>query len=207
AFQRKKGKFDLADQGTICLDEIGEMSPYLQAKLLRVVENKEFERLGGTQKIKVDTKIISTTNRNLKEAIEKGSFREDLFFRLAQAYIHIPPLRERKEDIEILIDKVLLDISKDTGNEVTMEKDVREMLFNYEWPGNVRELINVIKRASAMCDNYHITIDDMPLHIKSHQIKGDYRLQTKSYSDMTLDEAMSELEKKMLIDALKRTKG
>lgn len=207
AFQRKQGKIELAHKGTVCLDEIGEMSPYLQAKLLRVVENREFERLGGTNKITVDTKIISTTNRDIKEAIKDGIFREDLFFRLAQTYIFIPPLRERKEDIDILIDRVLFDISKETGSDVTMEKDVREILLNYHWPGNVRELINVVKRASAMCDNYHITIEDLPLHLKPLQIKGDYRLQIKTYSDMTLDDAITELERKMIEDALKRTKG
>lgn len=207
ALQKKTGKFELADKGTICLDEIGEMSPYLQAKLLRVVENKEFERLGGISKIKIDTKIISTTNRNLKEAIEKGTFREDLFFRLAQVYIHVPPLRERKEDIEILIDKVVFELSGSTGSEITMNRDVKELLLNYNWPGNVRELINVIKRSSAICDNNHITIDDLPLHLKPHQIKGNYTLQSKPYSDMTLDEAISELEKRMIEDALKKTKG
>ncbi len=202
ALQKKQGKFELADRGSICLDEIGEMTPYLQAKLLRVVENKEFERLGATNKIKIDAKIISTTNKNLKEAIKNGAFREDLFFRLAQVYIHIPPLRERKEDIDVLVDKVLLDISKDTGVMVSMDKDVRELFINYSWPGNVRELINVIKRASAMCDNNHITVDDLPLHMK-----GNYRLEMQYYSDMSLDEAISSLEKKMIEEALKKTRG
>ncbi len=207
AFQRKQGKLELAHRGTICLDEIGEMSPYLQAKLLRVVENREFERLGGTNKITVDTKIISTTNKNLKEAIKNGDFREDLFFRLAQAYIYIPPLRERKEDIDIFIDKLILDLSKEGGTTITIENNARELLLNYTWPGNIRELINVIKRASAMCDNYHITIDDLPLHLKSFSSKLDYRLQVQSYSDMTLDEAISELEKKMIKEALKKARG
>lgn len=207
ALQKKQGKFELADRGSICLDEIGEMTPYLQAKLLRVVENKEFERLGATNKIKIDAKIISTTNKNLKEAIKNGAFREDLFFRLAQVYIHIPPLRERKEDIDVLVDKVLLDISKDTGVMVSMDKDVRELFINYSWPGNVRELINVIKRASAMCDNNHITVDDLPLHLKPLHMKGNYRLEMQYYSDMSLDEAISSLEKKMIEEALKKTKG
>ncbi len=207
AFQKKQGKFELANRGTICLDEIGDMSPYLQAKILRVVENREFERLGGTNRITIDTKIISTTNKNLKEAIKKGDFREDLFFRLAQTYIYIPPLRERKEDIDIFIDKLLLDISKEIGSPITIENNVRELLLNYTWPGNIRELINVIKRASVMCDNYHISIDDLPLHLKSFNTQLDYRLQVQSYSDMTLDEAISELEKKMIIEALKKAKG
>ncbi|HOJ43615.1 MAG TPA: sigma-54 dependent transcriptional regulator [Syntrophorhabdaceae bacterium] len=207
AFQKKQGKFELADRGSICLDEIGEMSPYLQAKLLRVVENREFERLGGTDKITIDAKIISTTNKNLEEAIKNGTFREDLFFRLAQFYIHIPPLRERKEDIDLLVDKVLFDISKDTGVMITMEKDVRELFLSYSWPGNVRELINVIKRASAMCHNNHITVDDLPLHLKPLYMKGNYRLEMQHYSDMSLDEAISELEKKMIEEALKKTKG
>ncbi|MDI9556732.1 MAG: sigma-54 dependent transcriptional regulator [Pseudomonadota bacterium] len=202
AVQSKQGKFELANGGTIVLDEIGEMSPYLQAKLLRVIEAKEIERLGDIKKRKIDVRILATTNRALEVEIKEGRFREDLYYRLAQIHLIIPPLRERREDILVLTDKLLLDISKDSGNLVSIADDAKRLLLNYPWPGNVRELINVIKRAAIMCDNNRITLDDLPLHLR-----GEQPLASISYSDKSLDEAISELEKRMIIDALKKTRG
>ena len=202
AVQSKQGKFELANGGTIVLDEIGEMSPYLQAKLLRVIEAKEIERLGDVKKRKIDVRILATTNRALEVEIKEGRFREDLYYRLAQIHLIIPPLRERREDILVLTDKLLLDISKDSGNLVSIADDAKRLLLNYPWPGNVRELINVIKRAAIMCDNNRITLDDLPLHLR-----GEQPLASISYSDKSLDEAISELEKRMIIDALKKTRG
>jgi len=202
AVQSKQGKFELANGGTIVLDEIGEMSPYLQAKLLRVIEAKEIERLGDIKKRKIDVRILATTNRALEVEIKEGRFREDLYYRLAQIHLIIPPLRERREDILVLTDKLLLDISKDSGNLVSIADDAKRLLHNYPWPGNVRELINVIKRAAIMCDNNRITLDDLPLHLR-----GEQPLASISYSDKSLDEAISELEKRMIIDALKKTRG
>jgi DNA-binding NtrC family response regulator len=202
AVQQKQGKFELADGGTIILDEIGEMSPYLQAKLLRVIETKELERLGDIKKRKIDARIIATTNKELVKEIKEGRFREDLYFRLAQIHISVPPLRERKEDIPALMDSYLLNISKDAGAFFNISKDVWNLFLEYDWPGNVRELVNAIKRAAIMCDGNQITLDDLPLHLK-----GDYRLEGKAYSDTLLDDAISALEKRMVIDALKKTKG
>lgn len=202
AVQSKQGKFELANGGTIVLDEIGEMSPYLQAKLLRVIEAKEIERLGDIKKRKIDVRILATTNRALEVEIKEGRFREDLYYRLAQIHLIIPPLRERREDILVLTDKLLLDISKDSGNLVSIADDAKRLLLNYPWPGNVRELINVIKRAAIMCDNNRITLDDLPLHLR-----GEQPLASISYSDKSLDEAISELEKRMIVDALKKTRG
>jgi two-component system response regulator AtoC len=202
AVQQKQGKFEIADKGTIILDEIGEMSSYLQAKLLRVIETKEIERLGDIKKRKIDARIIATTNKELAKEMKEGRFREDLYFRLAQIYISVPPLRTRKEDIPVLIDNYLVNISKDAGKIFNISKDVWNLFLEYDWPGNVRELVNVIKRAAIMCDGNLITLDELPLHLK-----GDYRLEGKVYSDTLLDDAISALEKRMVIDALKKTNG
>ena len=202
AVQQKKGKIEVADSGTVVLDEIGEMSPYLQAKILRVVEKKEIEHLGSTKIYSVDVRIISTTNRILENGIKEGKFREDLYFRLSQMPIHIPPLRERREDIPLLIDNVLLGIASESGSVITLTDDTLEVLMNYGWPGNVRELISVIKRAAVMCEGNRITRDDLPLYLK-----GEHTLTGGVYSDISLDAAISELEKNMIVDALKKTQG
>jgi DNA-binding NtrC family response regulator len=203
ALQQKQGRFELADEGTLVLDEIGEMSPYLQAKLLRVIENKEIERLGGINKKNINVRIIATTNRNLTDGMKDGTFREDLYFRLSQMHIHIEPLRERKEDTDILIDRILFNITGTTDNVPTIDKDARQKLLEYNWPGNVRELINIIKRAAIMCEGNHITLDDLPLYLR-----GNYSFESlKMYSDKSLDKAISDLEKSMIVEALKKTKG
>jgi two-component system, NtrC family, response regulator AtoC len=202
ASQTKQGKFELADNGTIVLDEIGEMSPYLQAKLLRVIETREIERLGGLKNRKVDLRIMATTNRILETEIKGGKFREDLFHRLSQIHIMIPPLRERKEDINHLIDRFLLDASKETGEFIKIESAVKKIMLEHEWPGNVRELINVIKRSSIMCEGGIVTIDDLPLYLR-----GNFSVQDIFSSGKTLDDAISEVERKMITDALNRTKG
>lgn len=202
AYQQKRGKFELAHAGTIVLDEIGEMSPYLQAKLLRVIEIKEIERLGDVKKRKVDVRIIATTNRDLEREMKEGGFREDLYYRLAQIHVIVPPLRERDEDVLLLVEHLLLDTSRETGRLITVADDARRVLLDYKWPGNVRELVNVIKRAAIMCDGDRITIDDLPLHLRS-----DRALTNATYSDKSLDEAISDLERKMIVDALKQTRG
>jgi formate hydrogenlyase transcriptional activator len=145
---RQIGRFELADNGTLFLDEIGEMPLELQAKLLRVIQDGEFERLGGPRTIKVNVRIIASTNRNLEEEIRKGRFREDLFYRLNVFPITIPPLRQRKEDIPLLVDYFVAKFNKKTGKKITtVSKDTLAILQNYDWPGNVRELESVIERA------------------------------------------------------------
>jgi len=145
---RQIGRFELADNGTLFLDEIGEMPMDLQTKLLRVIQDGEFERLGSPKTIKVNVRIIASTNRNLEEEIRKGRFREDLFYRLNVFPITIPPLRQRKEDIPLLVDYFVAKFNKKTGKKIeTVSKDTLNTLQDYHWPGNVRELESVIERA------------------------------------------------------------
>ncbi len=202
AYQQKKGKFEAAHNGTIVLDEIGEMTPYLQAKILRAVEKKEIEHLGSNRTNVVDVRVVSTTNRNLESSTKEGKFREDLFFRLSQIHVYVPPLRERKEDINALIEHVLLGQENESGRTINIDEDAYGMLTQYSWPGNVRELISVINRAVVMCDGDVITIDDLPLYMKE-----GLQLASQAYSDVTLDEAISELERNMITDTLKKCHG
>ncbi|MHB8109368.1 MAG: sigma-54-dependent transcriptional regulator [Syntrophorhabdaceae bacterium] len=202
AVQQKAGKFEVAHQGSIVLDEIGEMSPYLQAKLLRVVEKQEIEHLGGTKTRQVDVHVISTTNRVLENEIKDGKFREDLFFRLSQIHITVPPLRDRRDDVEALVNLVLRNIENDTGRVMTVSDDATTILMAYPWPGNARELIGAIKRAAVMSDSDIIGIDDLPLHLRAeHPLTG------KVNSEKLLDDAISALEKTMIVDALKQCNG
>jgi DNA-binding NtrC family response regulator len=160
AINRKIGRFELADDGTLLLDEIGEMDPGLQSKLLRVLQEKEFERVGGTKPLKVDTRIISTTNRNLEQAIQESRFREDLYFRLNVIPIIIPPLRERKEDIPALAQHFLKKYDFENNARVKqLHSDAMMMLMSHSWPGNVRELENCIERAVVLCNEETITPD------------------------------------------------
>lgn len=203
AIQQKQGKFETADKGTLVLDEIGEMTPYLQAKLLRAVETQEVEHLGSTKTYKVDLRVVSTTNRVMETVIKEGKFREDLYFRLAQIHIIVPPLRERREDIAVLIDYVLHGLEKDKGKIIAISDEARVILLQYKWPGNVRELIGIMRRAAIMCENDMIIVDDLPLHLR-----GDFSLASQTtYSDGSLEDAISALEKNMIIDALKKTQG
>jgi transcriptional regulator with PAS, ATPase and Fis domain len=168
AVARKRGRFELAHMGTIFLDEIGEMSQNLQIKLLRVLEDKTFERVGGEETIEVDVRVIAATNRDLKTAIEEGDFREDLYYRLNVVNIHIPPLRERKEDIPLLMAVFVKEFSKENGKNIeAIEPKTRMLLYNYPWPGNVRELRNCIESAVVMSKSSIITMDDLPPHIHS----------------------------------------
>ena len=151
AHERKTGRFELADGGSLLLDEVTEISLELQPKLLRALQEREFERVGGTQPIQVDVRIIGTTNRDLEKAIDEGTLREDLFFRLNVIAIHLPPLRERKEDIPGLMDHFLKRFATENGRNITgFTPDARELFMDYPWPGNVRELQNAIERAVVL---------------------------------------------------------
>ncbi|GAI36478.1 unnamed protein product, partial [marine sediment metagenome] len=151
ATRAKPGKFELASGGTLFMDEIGDMSLALQSKILRVIQNRSFERLGGTKSVKVNPRLIAATNKNLEELIAKESFREDLYYRLNVVSIHVPPLRERKEDIPLLVNHFLKKYNK-TGSKVVKGVSSRalELLVDYDWPGNIRELENVIERAIVL---------------------------------------------------------
>lgn len=193
AYQRKAGKFELANKGTIFLDEIGDIPVVLQSKLLRVIQEKEIERLGGVQPIKVDVRIIAATNRNLDEEVKKGTFREDLFYRLNVVNILIPPLRERKEDVPLLIDFFLKKYnSKHKKNVKGLTREARDVLVKYDYPGNVRELENIIERAIVLTRGDHVTSEDLP----------NLAEQTMAGSDGSIRGTVESIEKTMIIEAL-----
>ena len=172
ALKDKKGLFEEANHGTIFLDEIGEMAYGLQAKLLRVLETGEYIKVGDTKPTKIDVRIVSATNRNLKEEIANSNFRDDLYFRLSVFHLHLPPLRERREDIPELAAAFLKFFAAKMGKQVKgFAADCQAWMQSYAWPGNVRELRNVIERALIICDDY-ITLDDMPLDFRSSTLSG-----------------------------------
>ncbi len=166
----KRGRFELAHKGTLFLDEVGELSLELQVKLLRVLQEKSFERVGGTTPIKVDIRIIAATNKDLKEAVKKKEFREDLYYRLNVVNIHIPPLRERPEDIPLLAAHFLKLYSKKNKKVIKgFTTRAMEFLLSYKWPGNVRELENIIERAVVLCRKEEIDYDDLPSEVKEEE--------------------------------------
>jgi len=178
AVSRKRGRFELAHMGTIFLDEIGEINQNVQIKILRVLQEKTFERVGGEETVEVDTRIVSATNKNLKAEIEAGSFREDLFYRLNVVNIHIPPLRERKEDIPLLVAAFIKEFAGENGKPVEgIDPKARSMLYNYSWPGNVRELRNCIESAVVMSKDPVITSDDLPPSVASDSESNFVRIE------------------------------
>ena len=169
AHQRKIGKFELANGGTIFLDEIGEMEMSLQAKILRVIQQKEFERIGGNEIIKSDVRIISATNRDLKTAVDNKQFREDLYYRLSSFPIHILPLRERKTDIIVLINHFIKNFNEKLKKDIKgLTKSALKAMYDYDWPGNVRELENTLERCLILTEGTHVDVDVLPSNIVSH---------------------------------------
>ena len=198
AVAQKKGKFELADGGTIFLDEIGDMPLATQAKILRVLQEKEFERVGGTRPIRVDVRFIAATNKNLQEMVKAGAFREDLFYRLNVFFLQLPPLRERREDIPFLADHFLKQAEKATE----LSPHALQFLLGYHWPGNIRELQNVIHRAAVVAEG---TIE--PFHLPAH-LTGDLaQPHYRGGHETSLDSRLEEIEKAMIIAALTRTGG
>jgi PAS domain S-box-containing protein len=166
AIRDKKGRFELADQGTIFLDELGELSPTFQVKLLRVLEEKRFEPVGGEKSISVDVRVISATNRDLKELIEQGKFREDLYYRLCVVPIHLPPLTKRREDIPMLVEHILKSIKEESGKEIeSISSEAMNLLYEYHWPGNIRQLINILQFASVRSNSTEILPSHLPPEI------------------------------------------
>ena len=176
AFESKKGKFELADEGTLFLDEVGDMSLSAQAKVLRVIETQEFQRVGGSKNIKVDVRIISATNKDLKEEVKKGNFREDLLYRLNVIPILVPPLRERKEDIPLLVDYFLDSFAGEYGKKSKkISPEALKMIEAYDWPGNIRELRNVIERLVIMTPSDTITAKNLLIVEQSRQDYFSYK--------------------------------
>ncbi len=163
AIARKRGRFELAHGGSIFLDEIGEIDQNVQIKLLRVLQEKEFERVGGEETIQVDVRVIAATNKNLEQQIRLGKFREDLFYRLNVVHIHIPPLRERKDDIPLMVAHFLEEFAKENGKNISgIDSKARSALYTFDWPGNIRQLRNCMESAVVMCQGTSITLDDLP---------------------------------------------
>jgi len=169
AITTKKGKFEHADGGTIFLDEVAELAPQLQSKLLRVLQEREFERVGGNKTISVDVRLIAATNRDLESAMSSGNFREDLYYRLNVVPIFLPALRERLEDIPILIEYFLTHFNKENGRSVSLDVKTLETLTKYNWPGNVRELENSIERLVVLAEDNIICQSDLPMHMRNSQ--------------------------------------
>jgi len=194
----KKGKFELADGGTIFLDEIGDMPLSLQVKLLRVIQDKEIERLGGEKVIKVDVRIIAATNRDLKSMVEEGKFREDLYYRLNVVPVYVPPLRERREDIPVLIEHFLENFNSKYGKRVRISPEALEVLMDYDWPGNVRELENTVERLVVMHGGLIKDID-LPPHILAS------RHRRRKEGVMDLPKHIQATEREKIIEALEMT--
>src|SRR5262252_2731901 len=202
AVASKPGKFELADKGTLFLDEIGDVPPATQVKLLRVLQEREFERLGGTKTVKVDVRLIAATNKDLREALEQGTFREDLYYRLNVVPIDIAPLRERKEDISDLVNLFVTRFAGESGKVIEgIAPQAMQMLTNYHWPGNVRELQNIVERACALSKGPQLLADDIHIDVRpSKSVNGTPGFLPEG---MTLEQ----WEDEMVQEALKRANG
>jgi len=198
----KRGKFDMAHQGTIFLDEIGDMPLNLQSKILRVIQEKEFYRVGGSSTIKVDVRFIASTNKNLEKMVQEGMFREDLYYRLNVFTLHMPPLRERKEDIPMLVDYFLQNLPK----KVEISSLALQMLMAFPWPGNIRELKNVVESAAVIAENSFIEPAQLPAKITGLFNNGESN-KISLPVNLPLDERLNEIEKSMIIEALRKTGG
>jgi Nif-specific regulatory protein len=203
ATDRKIGKFEAADKGTLMLDEIGEMSPTIQAKFLRVLEGHPFERVGGSRAIKVDVRVIAATNRDLEQAVAEGTFRRDLYFRLRVVEITVPPLRKRPEDIVDLADHFLRSYMAETGRRLLgFTTEAREQLLHYRWPGNVRELRNVVERAVVLARGDYVDIEDLNLsNLATPSDSSVLPMALPSYEPLTLDE----VERRHILATLRQT--
>ncbi len=204
AAEQRKGRFESADGGTVFLDEIAEIDPSIQIILLRILENKIFERVGGSTPVEVDVRLIAATNKDLKKMANKGEFREDLYYRLDVLQIHMPALCERKDDIPLLL-KYYLDVSnkENERNIISFSPHALELLIDYDWPGNVRELRNAVERMIVMARNEIIDIDDIPVHIR-------YKDSDNPLSQIIPDNKVlniNENEKLMIIKALQKCNG
>ncbi len=163
AVTQRVGRFERAHNGTLFLDEVGEIDPSIQTKLLRVLQESEFERVGGTETLRTDVRVVAATNRDLREAIARGLFREDFYYRLNVFSVHVPPLHQRRGDIPDLVEHFLAKLSEDTGKNVReLDEPVMELFMRYPWPGNVRELANVLERAVVLAEGQAVTVDDIP---------------------------------------------
>jgi transcriptional regulator with PAS, ATPase and Fis domain len=201
AIQQRKGRFELADTGTIFLDEISEMPPSTQVKLLRVLQEGEFERVGGTRTIKADVRVIAASNVDLEEAVARGRFRKDLFYRLHVIHLDIPPMRERREDIPMLALHFLDKFCRENNRPLNgFSPAAMTALKNYDWPGNVRELQNVVERAVALGQSHMVELTDLPDEIRQHSPADDV-------ITIPVGASMEEIERTAIIQTLRKTGG
>jgi sigma-54 dependent transcriptional regulator, flagellar regulatory protein len=222
AIRSRAGRFEMANGGTVFLDEIGEMDLSLQVKILRVLQEKEFERVGGSKTLKVDLRIVAATNRDLEDEVARGGFREDLFYRLNVIPIHLPPLRERGEDIRILANYFLKRFCEKKGRTLmALPRETMDMLLVYRWPGNVRELENLMERMSILCEGDAILPEDLPEKIWKDVQKGEKPVRqsvqepcflwptiaTLNEKEVNLKDFLDQIEERLLLEALDMAGG
>jgi two-component system NtrC family response regulator len=205
ATRRRIGRFEEADGGSIFLDEIGDLAPGTQIKLLRILQEKEFQRLGSNLTLKTDVRVIAATHRDLEEAMTQGQFREDLYYRLNVISIHLPPLRERREDIPLLVDYFLKKYSKQNQKSIAdISKEARALLLRFPYPGNVRELENLIERAVVLCRGEVINTQDLPFHLREGKPERPWEAQKPVKS---LPESLEDIERDLILKALHEHQG
>ena len=208
ATSSKPGKFELADKGTIFLDEIGDVPSATQVKLLRVLQEREFEHLGGTKTLKVDVRLVAATNRDLRAALEQGTFREDLYYRLNVVPISIPPLREHKEDIPYLVDHFIERFARESGKQISgITPAALKLLVDFHWPGNVRELENIIERASAFAEGATLDVNDIRLDLSPRLAGGDNGATGAAVTFPPEGMTLEQYEDDIIREALRRAGG
>ena len=208
AIRTRIGRFEMAEGGTVFLDEIGEMSPQLQVKLLRVLQERQFERVGGTRTITADIRVVTATNQNLKEAVKEGRFREDLYYRLDVIPIQAPPLRERREDIPLLVRYFLERFNQARPSNVEgMDRAALEVLTGYDWPGNVRELENLVERMIILSDGPMIGLDDLPERFSGPRAVPQPGGQVLPEEGFSLNRHLAGMEEDLIRQALAKAKG
>ena len=206
AVAMRKGRFELADSGTLFMDEVAEMSQGLQVKLLRVLQEMEFERVGGVRTIKVDVRVVAASNRDLKEEVEAGRFREDLFYRLNVVHLHLPPLRQRREDIPLLAAHFIKKyVQENLRDKTRITPEALKVLIQYAWPGNVRELENVMERAVILCSNNVISPQDLPAELAPPPAESRLEIDRFIPLNTPLPEALDGIEEQMIRRALEKS--
>jgi DNA-binding NtrC family response regulator len=206
ALRTRIGRFELANGGTLFLDEIGDMNPLLQSKLLRVLQERQFERIGGTKLIQTDIRVIAATHQNLKKAIKQKKFREDLYYRLNVIPIEVPPLRERKSDIPLLVHQFINQFNKSKRKKVVgITDEVMQRFMEYDWPGNVRELENMIERVIILSNDERITVQDLPEKLQSISEEELPRRFEIPEEGVSLETAVGDFERELILRALNRT--
>lgn len=204
AVNQRKGKFEIAHKGVLFLDEISELDLEMQVKLLRVLQEKEFQRVGGNKTYKTDVRIIAATSQDLKKDMQKGNFRDDLFYRLNVVPIHIPPLRERREDIRLLLGHFCRKAEKTDCSQPSFTDEALEALLNYSYPGNIRELINIVERLSVICPDGKVTLQDLPDEVREETDCGPPEL----IKELPEDGArLCEVERELIMKTLRKTSG